>query len=156
MERVDAVVVGAGVVGLAIGRALAASGLETIVLERETGIGSGTSSRNSEVIHAGLYYPTGSLKARLCVSGRQRLYGYCERHGVPHRRCGKLLVAAGDQTAQIEAIEAQARRNGVHDLQRLSAAEAQALEPALALHGGAALAVDWHRRQPWPDARLSR
>jgi L-2-hydroxyglutarate oxidase LhgO len=132
VERVDAVVIGAGVVGLAVGRALAASGLETIVLERENGIGSGTSSRNSEVIHAGLYYPTGSLKARLCVSGRQRLYGYCERHGVPHRRCGKLLVAVGDQTAQIESIEVQARRNGVHDLQRLTAAEAQALEPALA------------------------
>ena len=132
MDRVDAVVVGAGVVGLAVGRALAVAGLETIVLERENSIGNGTSSRNSEVIHAGLYYPSGSLKARLCVRGRQRLYGYCEDHGVPHRRCGKLLVAAGEQTAQIEAIEAQARRNGVHDLQRLTAAEAQALEPALA------------------------
>lgn len=132
MERVDAVVIGAGVIGLAVGRALAASGLETIVLERETGIGSGTSSRNSEVIHAGLYYPSGSLKARLCVAGRQRLYRYCEQHGVAHQRCGKLLVAAGAQTTQIEAIEAQARANGVDDLRRLTAAEALALEPALA------------------------
>jgi L-2-hydroxyglutarate oxidase LhgO len=132
VERVEAVVVGAGVIGLAVGRALAAAGRETIVLEREAGIGSGTSSRNSEVIHAGLYYPSGSLKARLCVRGRQRLYPYCERHGVPHRRCGKLLVATGVQTGQIDAIEAQARANGVDDLQRLSAAEAQALEPALA------------------------
>ncbi len=131
VDRVDAVVVGAGVVGLAVGRALACAGLETIVLERENGIGSGTSSRNSEVIHAGLYYPTGSLKARLCVAGRLRLYPYCETRGVPHRRCGKLLVASGGQTAQMEAIEAQARINGVDDLRRLSAAEARALEPAL-------------------------
>jgi L-2-hydroxyglutarate oxidase LhgO len=132
MDRVDAVVIGAGVIGLAVGRALARSGLEAIVLERETGIGSGTSSRNSEVIHAGIYYPTGSLKARLCVSGRQRLYPYCESHGVAHRRCGKLLVASGVQHAQLAAIEAQARANGVDDLRRLSAGEARALEPELA------------------------
>jgi L-2-hydroxyglutarate oxidase LhgO len=137
VERVETVVIGAGVIGLAVGRALAAAGLETIVLEREAGIGSGTSSRNSEVIHAGLYYPSGSLKARLCVRGRQALYPYCERHGVAHRRCGKLLVAPGGQTAQLEAIEAQARANGVDDLVRLTAAQARALEPALAC--GAAL-----------------
>lgn len=131
MDRVDAVVVGAGVVGLAVGRALAAAGLETIVLERENGIGSGTSSRNSEVIHAGLYYPTGSLKARLCVAGRHRLYPYCEARAVPHRRCGKLLVATGGQTTQMEAIERQARINGVDDLRRLSADEAREMEPAL-------------------------
>ena len=132
MDRVDAVVIGAGVIGLAVGRALARSGLETIVLERETGIGSGTSSRNSEVIHAGLYYPVGSLKARLCVRGRQRLYPYCESHGVAHRNCGKLLVASGARHAQLDAIEAQAHANGVDDLRRLSAAEARALEPELA------------------------
>lgn len=132
MDRVDAVVIGAGVVGLAVGRALALSGLETIVLERESRIGSGTSSRNSEVIHAGLYYPTGSLKARLCVRGRQLLYPYCESRGVAHRRCGKLLVASGDDPGErIAAIEAQAHANGVHDLRRLGAAEAMAMEPAL-------------------------
>ena len=132
MDRVDAVVVGAGVVGLAVGRALALSGLETVVLERESLVGSGTSSRNSEVIHAGLYYPGGSLKARLCVRGRELLYPYCESHGVAHRRCGKLLVAAGDEPGEkIATIEAQARANGVHDLRRLSAAEAMAMEPEL-------------------------
>lgn len=132
MDTVDAVVVGAGVIGLAVGRALALAGLETIVLERESLIGSGTSSRNSEVIHAGLYYPCGSLKARLCVRGRELLYPYCESRGVAHRRCGKLLVAGGDDPgARIDAIEAQARANGVHDLRRLTAAEAMAMEPAL-------------------------
>jgi L-2-hydroxyglutarate oxidase LhgO len=131
MDRLDAVVVGAGVVGLAVGRALALRGLETVVLERENGIGSGVSSRNSEVIHAGLYYPTGSLKARLCVQGRQRLYAYCEERGVAHRRCGKLLVATASQERELAAIEAQAHANGVHDLRRLSAEEARSLEPEL-------------------------
>lgn len=132
MDKVDAVVVGAGVVGLAVGRALALSGLETVVLERASLIGSGTSSRNSEVIHAGLYYPSGSLKARLCVRGRELLYPFCESHGVAHRRCGKLLVATGsDPAGTIDSIEAQARANGVHDLRRLTAAEAMAMEPAL-------------------------
>jgi L-2-hydroxyglutarate oxidase LhgO len=132
MDKVDAVVIGAGVVGLAVGRALARSGLETIVLERTNAIGTATSSRNSEVIHAGIYYPTGSLKARLCVAGRQQLYAFAESHGVEHRRCGKLIVAtAPEQAAKLAQIEAQARRNGVTDLQRLSGAEARALEPAL-------------------------
>ncbi len=138
MDRVDALVIGAGVVGLAVGRALARSGLETIVLERADAIGTGTSSRNSEVIHAGLYYPPGSMKARLCVPGRDALYAYCAAHGVEHRRCGKLVVAAGAaQVAQLDAIAERARRNGVHDLQRLDDAAARALEPALA--GDAAL-----------------
>ena len=97
MDAVDAVVIGAGVVGLAVGRALAESGLETLVLERETAIGTGTSSRNSEVIHAGLYYPTGSLKARTCVRGKALLYAYCGTRGVEHRRCGKLIVATSPQ-----------------------------------------------------------
>ncbi|HUG24695.1 NAD(P)/FAD-dependent oxidoreductase [Piscinibacter sp.] len=132
MDRVDAVVIGAGVVGLAVARALAKRGLETIVLERADAIGTETSSRNSEVIHAGLYYPTGSLKARLCVQGREQLYALCESHGVEHRRCGKLLVASGDaQRRKLAQIEAQAHANGVADLQRLSAAQARALEPAL-------------------------
>jgi L-2-hydroxyglutarate oxidase LhgO len=133
MERVQAVVVGAGVVGLAVGRALARRGLETIVLEREATIGTGVSSRNSEVIHAGLYDAPGSLKARLCVAGRRTLYAYCEAHGVAHRRCGKLVVAATPAQAQaLEAIAARARANGVEGLKLLDGAEARALEPALA------------------------
>ena len=132
METVQALVIGAGVVGLAVARALARRGLETLVLEQEPAIGQGISSRNSEVIHAGLYYPGGSLKARCCVRGRQLLYDFCEARQVPHRRCGKLLVAtAPAQRAALEALAAQARLNGVDDLRWLSGAEAQALEPAL-------------------------
>ena len=138
MDTVDAVVIGAGVVGLAVGRALAQSGLETVVLERTNLIGSGTSSRNSEVIHAGIYYATGSLKARLCVQGREALYAYCEAHGVEHRRCGKLLVATtAAQQAKLLQIQAQAARNGVADLQLLTADRVHALEPEL--HAVAAL-----------------
>lgn len=132
MEHVDAVVIGAGVVGLAVARALAVSGREVLVLERESAIGSGTSSRNSEVIHAGIYYPAGSLKARLCVEGRDRLYAYCIERGTAYRRCGKLIVAhTPAQVAALPAILDQARLNGVHDLQWLSRADAQALEPQL-------------------------
>ena len=131
MDSVDAVVIGAGVVGLAVGRALARSGLETIVLERANAIGTGTSSRNSEVIHAGLYYPAGSLKARLCVAGREQLYSFCEAHGVGHRRCGKLVVAtSSDQHDALRATQARAAANGVR-LQWLDADAARALEPAL-------------------------
>ncbi len=132
VESVDAVVIGAGVVGLAVGRALAQRGLETFVLERESAIGTGISSRNSEVIHAGLYYPRGSLKARLCVNGRERLYAFCESHGVARRRCGKLVVAtAPGQLPGLAQLAERARANGVHDLKLLDAAEAHALEPAL-------------------------
>ncbi len=132
MERVDAVVVGAGVVGLAVARALALAGREVIVLEAAEGIGTGTSSRNSEVIHAGIYYPPGSLKARFCVAGRHALYAYCAEHGIPYRRCGKLLVATDErQLPKLEAIKAQADANGVTNLERLSAADARALEPEL-------------------------
>ena len=138
MDQVDAVVVGAGVVGLAIGRALAMRGLETLVLEREAAVGTGTSSRNSEVIHAGLYYPTGSLKARLCVAGKQALYAYCADRGVAHRRCGKLVVAADEaQHVKLVAMQACARANGVDgvdgddDTQLLTRDEALAMEPAL-------------------------
>jgi L-2-hydroxyglutarate oxidase LhgO len=137
MERLDAVVIGAGVVGLAVGRALALRGLETVVLERTHLIGSGTSSRNSEVIHAGVYYATGSLKARLCVQGREGLYAYCETHAVRHRRCGKLLVATNEaQQTKLLQIQALAARNGVADLQ-LFADQVHALEPEL--HAVAAL-----------------
>jgi L-2-hydroxyglutarate oxidase LhgO len=138
LDRVDAVVVGAGAVGLAIARELALRGLETIVLEAESGIGNGISSRNSEVIHAGIYDAPGSLKAELCVAGRRLLYPYCESHGVGHRRCGKLVVAAtAGQVASLEAIERRATANGVEGLRWLSGNEARELEPAL--HGDAAL-----------------
>ena len=132
MECVDAVVVGAGVVGLAIGRALAQSGRDTMVLERESAIGTGVSSRNSEVIHAGLYYPPGSLKARLCVRGREQLYAHCETHGVAHRRTGKLVVATDSaQVSALQALMERAAANGADDLQLLSREQAQALEPVL-------------------------
>src|SRR5579872_1055813 len=131
-EKVDCVVIGAGVVGLAIARALALRGRETLVLEAEDAIGTGTSSRNSEVIHAGIYYTPGSAKANLCVAGKHLLYDYCEARGVAHRRCGKLIVAADQEQVQaLRKIEATARANGVHDLQWLTAAEAKAMEPAL-------------------------
>src|SRR5438477_12758416 len=97
MERVDAVVVGAGVVGLAVARELALAGREVVILDAEDAIGTHTSSRNSEVIHAGIYYPKGSLKARSCVAGKQLLYEYCTSHGVPHLRCGKLIVATDEK-----------------------------------------------------------
>ena len=132
MDTVGAVVIGAGVVGLAVGRALAQRGLETVVLERTSLIGSGTSSRNSEVIHAGIYYANGSLKARLCVQGREALYTYCEAHGVEHRRCGKLLVATNEaQQTKLLQIQALAARNGVADLRLLGAGDVRALEPEL-------------------------
>ncbi len=131
-ERVDCVVIGAGVVGLAVARALARNGREVIVLEAEESIGNHTSSRNSEVIHAGIYYPTGSLKARLCVEGKQRLYTYCREHGVPHENCGKVLVATSE--AEIPVVLGyidKANANGVHDLRRISLDELRELEPAV-------------------------
>jgi L-2-hydroxyglutarate oxidase LhgO len=132
MDRVDAVVVGAGAIGLACARELALRGLETIVVEATDGIGNGTSSRNSEVIHAGIYDAPGSLKATLCVAGRRLLYPYCESRGVGHRRCGKLIVATtAAQAETLGTIEQRARANGVEGLRWLAGAEARALEPAL-------------------------
>ncbi|GAB1577843.1 NAD(P)/FAD-dependent oxidoreductase [Bordetella petrii] len=129
---IDCIVVGAGVVGLAVARALALAGREVLVAEAAEAIGTGTSSRNSEVIHAGIYYPAGSLKARLCVRGKHLLYEYCAARGIPHRRLGKLIVATSDAEAQaLDGIAARARANGVDDLQRLDGAAAVALEPAL-------------------------
>ena len=131
-EHVDCVVIGAGVVGLAVARALALQGREVMVLEAADAFGTGTSARNSEVIHAGIYYPQGSLKARLCVQGRQLLYSYCAERGIAHRRCGKLIVAtSAAQVDELRAIRQRAAANGVNDLTLLSQAEAQALEPAL-------------------------
>jgi L-2-hydroxyglutarate oxidase LhgO len=132
MDRIECLVIGAGVVGLAVARAMAARGREVIVLEAGEAVGIGTSSRNSEVIHAGLYYPRGSLKAELCVRGRAMLYEYCDAHGVPYNRCGKLLVAtARNQLPQLAAIQQKALENGVTDLVRVSSAEAATLEPHL-------------------------
>jgi L-2-hydroxyglutarate oxidase LhgO len=131
-EYVDAVVVGAGVIGLAIARRLALDGREVIVLERNDAIGSETSARNSEVIHAGIYYAPGSLKARSCVAGRLQLYRYAEERGIPHSRLGKLIVAATDgEVAALAKLKAQAEANGVDDLTWLKADDAMRLEPAL-------------------------
>jgi L-2-hydroxyglutarate oxidase LhgO len=132
MERADCVVVGAGIVGLACARRLAMAGLETIVLERADAIGTETSSRNSEVIHAGIYYPAGSLKARLCIAGKQFLYRYCADRGVAHARCGKLIVATDEgQRATLATIRANAAGLGMPDLEPWTTAQAQALEPEL-------------------------
>jgi L-2-hydroxyglutarate oxidase LhgO len=148
MDNVDVVVIGAGVVGLAVARALAANGREVLILEAAESFGTGTSSRNSEVIHAGIYYPRGSLKARLCVSGRDRLYAFCEQHGVAHRRCGKLIVATCDaQLAELQKIQGAARANGV-ELELWDGSRAIALEPQLrcvaALHSPATGIIDSH------------
>jgi len=149
VERLDAVVIGAGVVGLAVARALAMAGREVVILEAEDAIGTHTSSRNSEVIHAGIYYPKGSLKARTCVAGKLRLYEYCESHGVPYRNCGKLIVATDEkQMAELEAIRAKAHANGVADVAFIPVAQAQAWEPELscvaALHSPSTGIIDSH------------
>jgi L-2-hydroxyglutarate oxidase LhgO len=131
----DATVVGAGAVGLACGRALAKRGLTVLVLEKEGHIGQGVSSRNSEVIHGGLYYPTGSLKARFCVEGRRALYAFLESHKVDYRKCGKLVVATEEgEVAHIEDIFKQATTNGVEGLEHLTGPQARAMEPALNAH----------------------
>ncbi|MBB4615010.1 NAD(P)/FAD-dependent oxidoreductase [Novosphingobium taihuense] len=131
-DQVGSVVIGAGVVGLAIGRALALAGHAPLILEGEADLGSWTSSRNSEVIHAGIYYPQGSLKARLCVEGKAMLYAFCAQRGVPHSRLGKLIFAhTSDQFGELEKIQAAAKAAGVHDLVWLDRAAARALEPEL-------------------------
>ncbi len=149
MDKVDCIVIGAGVVGLAVARALALTGREVMVLDAANAIGTGTSSRNSEVIHAGIYYPQGSLKAQLCVRGRQMLYDYCAQSGIGHSRCGKLIVAThASQVAQLQSIIAKAAANGVHDLVLLSREEAQAMEPQLecvaAVHSPSTGIIDSH------------
>ena len=135
MEQVqcEAVVIGAGVVGLAIARALAQAGRETLILEKNANFGMETSARNSEVIHAGLYpdYPPGSLKARLCVEGREQLYEFADGHGVPHRRIGKWLVANSPDNDALAVLHAAARNHGVTDLIPMSAAQVRAEEPQL-------------------------
>ena len=143
-------IVGAGVIGLAVARAAALRGHDVIVAEKEAQIGTGISSRNSEVIHAGIYYPTGSLRARHCVRGRRMLYDYCASHGIPHKKYGKLIVATKDaEIAKIEALLKQAIANGVEGMRIIGAAEAKAMEPALAcvaaLHSPETGIIDSHR-----------
>lgn len=136
MDEVECVVIGAGVIGLGIARALALAGREVLLLERGETIGGETSSRNSEVIHAGLYYPSGSLKARLCVAGRDALYDFCRSRGVPHARLGKLIVATEEeQRGILAAIRAQAEANGVSDTHLMEPAEVKTLEPAIRCSG---------------------
>src|SRR3979411_208293 len=132
MDKVECVVIGAGVIGLAVARRLAQAGREVIILEAAEGIGTVTSSRNNEGSHAGIYYPAASLMARMCVNGKRALYEYCRDHGIPHRNCGKLIVATTPkETLRLQSIRAHAEANGVLDLQTLSGEAARALEPAL-------------------------
>lgn len=149
MDEVGAIVVGAGVVGLAVARALALAGHDVMILERERHFGTITSSRNSGVIHAGLYYPDDSLKAQLCVEGRHLLYRFCEERGVAHRRCGKLIIAASEaEFPALDAVMARGAAAGVDDLVRLGPDEARAIEPALvctgAIHSPSTGIVDQH------------
>ena len=135
-EQVDTIIIGAGVVGLAVARQLALAGHEVVVIETADAIGTQTSSRNSEVIHAGIYYPIGSLKARCCVAGRDAIYAYCDSHGIEHRRTGKLIVATSDdELSALARIETKARANGVSDIERLDSDAVRKLEPALRCTG---------------------
>ena len=149
MDSIDTVVVGAGVVGLAVARALAMAGREVVIVEADSAIGSHTSARNSEVIHAGLYSPAGWLKTQLCIEGRRLLYPYCKAHSVAHRRCGKLVVATNvGQAPALEQLARNAEANGVEGLQLIEGSAARALEPALhavaALHSPVTGIIDSH------------
>src|SRR5690242_19070088 len=148
MDQVDAVVIGAGVVGLAVARALTARGRDVLILEAADSFGTETSSRNSEVIHAGIYYPLGSLKARFCVSGRTLLYDFCEEYGIPYRRCGNMIVATSEsQLGQLAKIQRVAQASGVR-VGALSSSETLELEPQLvcerALHSPMTGIIDSH------------
>lgn len=136
-ESVECLVIGAGAIGLAIGRSLAKAGREVIVAEAERGIGTQTSSRNSEVIHAGIYYPTGSMKAGLCVRGKRLLYRYCEKHDVPHEKIGKLIVAtSADEIPRLHEYREQALRNGVEDIVLMDTSEVRVMEPSVTCVAG--------------------
>src|SRR5215469_1106376 len=148
-DAVECVVIGGGIIGLAVARALARAGLEVLLLEKERWIGQDTSSRSSEVIHAGLYYPKGSLKARFCVAGKRALYAYCAERAVPHQRLGKFVVAVNEaEIAALRRVVAHAEANGVDDLEWLDGRDARALEPALdcvaAFHSPSTGIVDSH------------
>jgi L-2-hydroxyglutarate oxidase LhgO len=137
MDHIDTCVVGAGVVGLAVAKSLARSNGDSVVLEQESRFGEGISSRNSEVIHAGIYYPAGSLKAELCVAGKQMLYEYCEQRSIGHNKIGKLIVAtSGSEESELELILAKAQANGVEDIKRVSAQKLAELEPNLSAKSG--------------------
>ena len=157
MDEVERVVVGAGVIGLAAARALALAGKEVLVLERAYTIGFETSSRNSEVIHGGLYYPVGSLKARSCVDGRQRLYAYCREHGVPHARLGKLIVATSEAEIAGSGEDRRGRPRQRRRRSRMAGSRRRRSGWSLPCNCVAALAVavDRHHRQPCADAGLS-
>ena len=149
VDRVECVVIGAGAIGLAVARRLAMAGKEVVVLETAETIGTGTSSRNSEVIHAGIYYPKDSLKARFCVDGKLALYPYCRTHGVAHKQSGKIIVATSDeQIVELERLKAAAAANGVNDLEWLSADDVREMEPAVfcvrALHSPSTGIIDSH------------
>lgn len=149
MDRIDTAIIGAGVIGLAIARRFAMAGRSVLIMERERQFGTGISARSSEVIHAGLYYPPGSLKERLCLTGRELLYAYCAAHGIAHRRCGKLIVAQDTaENKALDAIAERAARAGVNDLQLLDRQAALRLEPALqcaaALHSPSTGIIDSH------------
>ena len=149
MEDVDVVVVGAGVVGLAVARALALAGREVMLLDAAEGIGTETSSRNSEVIHAGIYYPAGSLMAKHCVAGKQALYAYCDERGVPYSRCTKLIVATNEEEAgKLASIQARAAANGVPDLTLLGRAAGAGAGARAGLHRRPAQPQHRHHRQP--------
>ena len=148
-ERVECAVIGAGVIGLAVARRLARAGIEVVILERAEAIGTETSSRNSEIVHAGIYYPKDSLKALTCVAGKRALYDYCAARGIEHRRCGKIIVATDDsQVGELAAIEERAAANGVGDLSWLTLSEVAGMEPAVqcvaALHSPSTGIVDSH------------
>ena len=156
MDHVDTVVIGAGVVGLAVARALATAGREVVILEAEDAIGKHTSSRNSEVIHAGIYYPRDSLKARTCVESRQRLYDYCDERRVPYRRCGKLIVATdAAQLEELEGIRRKAHANAVTDVVPVSPRRLWRWNRSC-IASRHCLALNGDHRQPRADARVSR
>lgn len=137
MDRIDAAVIGAGVIGLAVARALAMDGMDVILIEKESSFGTETSARNSEVIHAGIYYPKGSLKAQMCVRGKQLLYDYLKERALPYKNCGKIIVACGhDEVATLEGIQARAAQNGVNDLEILSKEQVTDYEPEIRSFGG--------------------
>ena len=156
MESVDTIIIGAGVIGLAVARALALAGREVLILEKEAQFGTETSSRNSEVIHAGIYYPKDSLMARFCVAGRKALYAYARERGVPHRNCGKLIVATDEsERAQLESIRFRAAANGVDGCSRGSDAAGRRLRGRRLQGGGPAWMSTARSRGPTAFSRLA-